>query len=206
MVFALPVNVRIKEIKQAGVSIPYPELIQLQNKEVQGKINRLIIKKVKALIDEQYKQQAANHFTEMIGSFEIKTNERNLFSVSFGNYAYAEGFAHGLSLMDSLTVDVQTGRVYALKDLFKGNSDYVKVLSKQVKMQIKERELPILNHFTSIDRDQSYYIADKSLVIYFQAYEITPGYVGIPSFPINAFLLEHILLSDGPLGRMLPSL
>lgn len=205
MAFALPVSIRVKKINQTGVKIYYPELVQLQSKEIQEKINRLIIKKVKNLIDRQYQEQGANHFTEMIASFEIKTNERNILSITFVNYAYAEGFAHGLTLMDSLTLDSQTGKVYSLKDLFKGNSDYVRVLSKQIRRQIKERELPTLNNFTSISEDQSYYIADKCLLIYFQAYEISPGYVGLPAFPINGFLIEDILLDEGPLGRMLPT-
>jgi len=205
MAFALPATIRVKEIRHEGVQIYYPEVRQLKDRNVQRRINQEIVKRVGRLIDEQYKKQAADRFTEMIGTFEIKTNERNIFSVTLGSYAYAEGFAHGLTLMDSITLDIETGKVYDLQDLFKVNSDYVKVLSKDIQAQIKERELPILNGFTSIAKDQSYYLADKSLVIYFQAYDMTPGYVGLPAFPMNAFLFEDILKEKGPLKRLLPT-
>lgn len=205
MAFALPVKIRVKKIRHGGIKIDYPEIIALQDNKIKQTINQEIVKRVKRLVDEQYEQQGTEHFTEMIGSFEIKTNERNILSMTFGNYAYAEGFAHGLTLMNSLTVDTKSGRVYSLQDLFKGGSDYVKEISQIIKMQIKERDIPVLNSFTAISKDQSYYLADKCLVIYFQAYDITPGYVGLPVFPINGFMLEDILIDDGPLARLLPT-
>ena len=55
----------------------------------------------------------------MSGSYEIKTNERNVLSLSLLNYAYTYPSAHGLTKVRSLTFDVQTGKSYTLKELFK---------------------------------------------------------------------------------------
>lgn len=206
MAVALPVNIIVRHIQREGIQIYFPEVVDLENKDVLRKINDKIVTRVEYLIDEQFKQQGAESFIEMIGTFEIKTNQRHVLSLTFGNYAYAANYAHGLTLMDSLTVDVETGNCYALQDLFKPNNQYVDILSKEIQRQIIERDLPMLNNFQKIDENQPFYIADKSLNIYFQAYEITPGYVGIPVFPINSFLLQDILLEQGPLARMLPSL
>ena len=49
---------------------------------------------------------------------------------------------------------------------------------------------------------QHFYIADKTLVIYFQLYEITPYVVGLPMFPISVFDLADIIDESGPLGRL----
>lgn len=206
MVFALPALIQVQEIHKQGVNIYYPKLHRLPKKEVESRINTLITHRVKKLMEAQYQKQGTDHFTEMLGSFEIKTNERNIFSVTFGNYAYREGFAHGLSLMDSITVDLESGRLYSLADLFKPDSDYVKLLSSKIRKQIEARQIPLLDRFPTISKEQSYYIADKSLVLYFQAYDISPGYVGLPAFPLNAFYLEDLLLADGPLDRLLPTL
>ena len=81
-------------------------------------------------------------------------------------------------------------------------SDYVKVISRLVKEQIEQRDIQLLNEFTEIRQDQDFYIADKTLVIYFQLYEITPYVVGFPMFPISVFDLAEIIDVRGPLGRM----
>lgn len=203
--FAAPAQFSIQTIKKDGIEIYFPKVIHLKDKRLQRKINLEIVKRVDRLIDEQYEQQGASAFTEMIGTFEVKTNERNILSIFFVNYAFAEFFAHGLTLVDSLTIDLNTGEVYQLKDLFKVGTNYVEVLSETIRKQIKKRSIETLNSFHQINKDQSFYIADKSLVIYFQAYDITPGYVGIPMFPINGFFLEDILKEKGALGRLLPS-
>lgn len=83
------------------------------------------------------------------------------------NYAYAEHHAHGLTLKKSLTFDTKTGKTYALKDLFKSNSDYVSELSKMVKKQIKDRDIPIINSFSKISKDQDFYMLINRLCFIF---------------------------------------
>jgi hypothetical protein len=189
-------------IKQDGTTIYYPQVVCLQNMNAQQSINQAIYQLVQSLIQQQYQQQAADSFTEMIGTFEIKTNERNILSLSLSNYAYAYQHAHGLTLMKSLTFNILNGKQYNLKDLFKPGSNYVDVLSRNIQQQIKERDIPLLDGFTKISPDQDFYIADKSLVIYFQLYEITPYYVGLPMFPISVFEIQDIIDENGPLGLM----
>ena len=75
-------------------------------------------------------------------------------------------------------------------------------LSKQISEQLKERDLPLLNGFTVISPNQDYYLADKSIVIYFQLYEITPYYVGFPMFPISVYTLLIIAAEGGPLDTL----
>ncbi|WP_245837318.1 DUF3298 and DUF4163 domain-containing protein [Virgibacillus phasianinus] len=199
----LPVSIQTMMIKQQqGTTIYYPQVIGLQNANVQQSINQSIYQLVHSLIQWQSEQQGTDSFTEMIGSFEIKTNERNILSLSLTNYAYAYHHAHGLTLMKSLTFDVQTGMQYQLSDLFKPGSNYVEVLSKMVQTQINERDLQLLSDFSGISPDQDFYIADKALVLYFQLYEITPYYIGFPMFPISVFAIQDIINENGPLGQM----
>lgn len=199
---APPVSIQTMTIKQQGTQIYFPQVIDLQNVYAQQVINQEIFQLVQFLIQEQYEQQEVDSFEEMIGLFEIKTNERNILSLSLSNYAFAFQHANGLTIMKSLTFNVETGKSYALKDLFKKESNYIEVLSDIVQEQIKERDIPILNGFTSISSDQDYYIADKSLVLYFQPIEITPHYFGFPMFPISVFELQDIIDENGPLGKM----
>ena len=198
----LPVSIQTMVIKQGGITIYYPQVIGLQNIKAQQSMNQNIYQLVQYLMQQQYKQQGVNSFEEMIGTFEIKTNERNILSLSLSNYAFAFQHANGLTIMKSLTFNTQTGERYQLKDLFKPGSDYVNVLSAIVQEQIKERDIPILNEFPGISPNQDFYIADKALVLYFQPIEITPHYIGIPMFPISVFEIQDIIDENGPLGIM----
>lgn len=199
---SLPASIQTMITHHEGVIIYYPQVINFHNINIQQQINHTIYEHVQHLIQQQYKDQDAQSFVEMIGLYEIKTNERNILSLSLTNYAYAPKHAHGLTLMKSLTFNLQTGEVYLLDDLFKKDSNFKKVLSEHIQKQIRERDIPIINSYPGILPDQDFYIADKSLVIYYQLYQITPYYFGFPMFPISVFDLQDIIDQDGPLDIM----
>lgn len=197
----LPATVLTRTITRPGTTIYYPQLAGLANQQAEKDINKAILQTVQGLIHEQQRVQVPGQ-TQMQGSYEIKSNERGIFSVTLTNYAYTPQMAHGMTFMGSVTADIQTGKLYTLRDLFKPGSDYVTVISNNIKQQIKQRDIPTLNGFTTIKPDQDFYIADKALVIYFQLYEITPYYVGFPMFPISVYDLESIIAETGPLSIM----
>lgn len=198
----LPVSILTMTMQDEGTTIYYPQVIGLMDGSVQQSINEAIFQEVQALIQDQHEKQDADTFEEMIGTFEIKTNERHVLSLTLTNYAFAYQHANGLTLIKGLTFDTTTGENYTLDELFKEGSHYVEVLSRLVKEQIEARDIPLITAFTQINPNQDYYIADKTLVIFFQAIEITPHSFGAPMFPISVFALENIVTEDGPLGRM----
>ncbi|ELK43568.1 hypothetical protein BAG01nite_15520 [Brevibacillus agri] len=195
----LPATVLTRTIQRPNTTIYYPQLAGLANQQAEKDINRAILQTVQGLIHEQQRVQVPGN-TQMQGSYEIKTNERGIFSVTMSNYAYTPQMAHGMTFLGSVTANIHTGKLYTLRELFKPGSDYVNVLSANIKRQIEARQIPTLNGFTTIKPDQDFYVADKSLVIYFQLYEITPYYVGFPMFPISIYELEPIIDENGPLG------
>jgi hypothetical protein len=197
-----PVRIATKRIttKDNLVTIDYPLVKDLESPAAQHRINRSIVTLVDMLMKEQgyYKKQK----TEMLGWFEIKNNQRGILSLTIGNYAFTYPSAHGLTIVKGLTFDVNSGESFELEDLFKPGADYVKVLSDIVEQQIKDREIQLLDEFKGIKPDQDFYIADKSLVLFFQLYEITPYYMGLQYFPISVYQLQDIIVEDGPLGIM----
>ena len=195
-----PVQVLTQRMLRQNMNVFYPVVAGFNNQYVQHVINMTILNLVNKLIADQ--GYYTNPGTQVTGWYELKTNERGVLSLNIGNYAYPPMAAHGMTYIKSLTFDTQTGRLYQLKDLFKPGSDYVKVLSDNIKVQIKERDITLLNGFTAIRPDQDYYIADKALVIYFQLYEITPYAFGFPMFPISEYELQDIIRENGPLDKM----
>ncbi|MGI6587033.1 MAG: DUF3298 domain-containing protein [Lutisporaceae bacterium] len=195
-----PVRISNRRIitKDNMVTIDYPAVKGLESPTVQHRINRTIVAVVDMLMREQgfYKEQNI----EMLGWYEIKTNERGILSLTIGNYAFTYPSAHGLTIVKGLTFDVKSGDIIELKDLFKPEADYVKVLSGIVEQQIIDRDIALLDEFKDIKPDQDFYIADKSLVLFFQLYEITPYYMGLQYFPISVYQIKDIIAEEGALG------
>ncbi len=196
-----PVQIQTVSRVTPNVHIYEPRVAGLPD-DVQRRINQAIEAQGRQLIAEQKKVQIEGT-TEMQGYYELKTNQRSVLSLILTNYAYTPPMAHGMTYAKSLTFNVQTGRAYSLKELFKPGSDYVRRISDLIRAQIKEREIPLLGDFKGIRPDQDYYIADKALVVYFQLYEISPYYVGFPMFPISVYALQDLIEESSPLGKML---
>lgn len=198
-----PVNTQTMVVRQPpGTEIYYPQVIEMTDRRAQQIINQKIHQHTEYLFQQQFKQQEHSAFSQMIGTFEIKTNQRDILSLTLSNYAIAAHAANGLTLMQSLTFDIRTGENYQLKDLFLPGSDYSKRLSAIVERQIKTRDIPTIGAFKGISPNQNFYIADKCLILYYQEIEITPHYVGLPVFPISVFELGDIVKENGALDRM----
>lgn len=196
----IPVQFITRRLLLPRLEFYYPVVVGLLNLAVQQSINNTILTLVYKLIREQGYYE--NPRTQITGSYEIKTNERGIISLSIIIYSFSGG-AHGMTVIKSLTIDAQTGQVYQLKDLFKPNSNYVKILSDIIQQQINNRNIPLLVAFKGIRPDQDFYIADKALVIYFQLYELTAYVYGFQYFPISVYDIQDIINEQGPLGRML---
>ncbi len=199
----LPVGISTERITEPRLELYYPVVYGLKSPMVQRSINHSIQNLVKRMLAEQ--GYYTNPQAQVTASYELKNNQRGLLSLSLNNYTFAGG-AHGLTIIESLNFDVDTGKVYSLDDLFKPSADYEKELSRIIEKQIKVRDIPIINEFTGIKPEQDFYIADKILVIYFQLYDLTPYVYGFPEFPITVYQIEGIIDEDGPLGRMIPAI
>src|SRR5699024_3538415 len=119
---ALPISILTMSMQHDSVDIHYPQVIGLMDGSVQQSINEAIYHGVQTLIQEQHKRQQVDSFEEMIGTFEIKTNERHVLSLTLTNYAFAYQHANGLTLIKGLTFDTTTGEKYDLNELFKEGS------------------------------------------------------------------------------------
>ena len=183
-------------------TIFYPQATIIQDDGLQRYVNQTIMQKTQELINQQVDEMPST-VVEMLGSYELKNNQRQVLSLSLTNYTYHYHAAHGMTYKKSLTFDLDNGTLPNLKDLFKPGSDYITRISDLIKLQIKERDIQLLTDFTTIQPNQDFYVADKTLVIYFQLYEITPYVFGFPMFPISIYDLQDIIIESGPLGRMI---
>ncbi|MEW6696820.1 MAG: DUF3298 and DUF4163 domain-containing protein [Bacillota bacterium] len=181
------------------VDVVYPQVAGLSDKEVQSRINQMIEEQITDLLSEV---DCADGWTAT-GRYSVEVNQNGILSIRLEVYTYKEQQAHGMTVVKSLTVDLASGKVYELRDLFKRNSHYILRLSNIIKEQIQERDLPLINEFNRISDNEEFYLTENALVIYFQLYEYTPYYVGIPEFVIPYDRIRNLIREDGPIGRIL---
>ena len=179
----------------------YPQMFGLSNRKFEATINKAIVDFTQKMIIEQIGVNNTR-VEEMLGTYDIKNNQRDVLSLSLSNYTYHFHAAHGMTYIKSLSFDLQKEVFCQLKDLFKPGSDYVGKLSKLIHAQIKQRDIPLIDDFTTIQPNQDFYIADKTIVVYFQLYELTPYVFGFPMFPISLYDIQDIIDGNGPLGRL----
>lgn len=177
-----------------------PRVQGLANQRVQQRINRTIQAQLRPILKELgYGQPDVNVYP----SFTNTVNENGVSSSYTDIYGYRQRAAHGLTLRQSFTFNLIRGRLYQLSDLFQANSDYVARISAIIKEQIEEQELPLVTPFERINPNQGYYLEAENLVIYFQIYEYTPYYVGIPEFRIPYAAIEDTLAPNSPIRRIM---
>ncbi|HLS66730.1 MAG TPA: RsiV family protein [Pseudogracilibacillus sp.] len=202
--FSPPLLVQTDVFPKGKQTIYVPRILD-DGKHVHAKrrMNRQMIEATNELIARQVENATEDSFAEMIGTFELKTNERNVLSVTFSNYAIEPFAAHGMTYMNARTFQTETGKMYVLSDLFKHNSDYVTILSEEIKRQIEVRDIPVIEPFSNMDENASFYIADMCLVIFLQLYELAPYYYGFPMFPISLYSLSNVIDENSPLAAMM---
>lgn len=202
MIETLPVNIEARKVQNSkDIVVYYPRVSGMANHRFERTMNNKIVQQTQQLINQQIGDMPSS-VVEMIGLFELKNNQRQCLSLSLSNYTYHYHAAHGMTYIKSLTFDLQNEKQCNLKDLFTPGSNYIERLSTLIEQQIKQRDITTLNEFTTIRPDQDFYIADKTLVIYFQLYEITPYVFGLPMFPISVYDIQDIIDENSPLERM----
>ncbi|WOV83290.1 DUF3298 and DUF4163 domain-containing protein [Sporosarcina jeotgali] len=201
----VPVLITTRQLPNPShsISIVYPEVHLPHLPVVQHSLNTQIRNELNQLLIEQNYYDP--NLVELIVYFEIKTNERNMLSLTLIAYSFTGG-AHGMTVVKALTFETQTGKRVFLYDLL-GSQDFEKPLSDRIRAKIDEWGVELLDPpFTVIRRDQDFYLADTSLVIYFQLYEITPYVWGFPYFPIALKDIENLVPAESPLQRFIPFL
>lgn len=187
------------QIENECTDVVYPQVSGLRNDAVEDKINRLIEERVAAMIP----REGCDVYGDITGNYEVMLNEQGILSLKFNVFTIRIHAANGIEEQRSLTVNLETGRLYRLYDLFERNSNYKDVINEIIREQIEERDIPLIKEFTGIDDFEDYYLTRNNLVIYFQELEFTPHFVGIPEFPIPYSQIENLIRKDGPIARFI---
>lgn len=181
--------------QEAGVAKLSEEGVQAVNQDMEATVEELILQFEDTLSEEGY------HGLHV--SQETVTDNTQYYTVKL---SVLETEASGYEHNQFYTVDKQTGNVVTLADLFAEGSDYISVISENIKTQMREQmeadegviyflddeDMPEFN-FQSITAQTNFYFNENGeLVIAFDEYEVAPGYMGAPEFVIPQEIVEAL--------------
>ncbi len=188
-----------RKFQKPRADIIYPQIIGLKDKKLQCKINSLIRERVFQLLKEEgYKEDCSKTFS--IG-YEIKLKGKKILSIRIEAYFYAQGAAHGMTIVKGMTFNLENGQLYNISDIFDPKSNYLDRLSKIVKKEIKEKDIPLIVDFKGMNEDQEFYLTEKALILFYQLYEYTPYAYGIPEFIVPYFSIQDMIKEKIPISK-----
>lgn len=137
--------------------------------------------------DALAKQEYSNRY-DMFADYKVKLNDQHYLSVLQSIYTYSGG-AHGTTIRYSLTLDKKTGEPVTLRDLFDSDA-YLYILNEYAAQQNKDIYLyePV-----KITGQESFYLTDSELVIYYQQYEVAPYAAGFVEYHFPYTMLQSVL-------------
>lgn len=164
---------KYKPNKQYLVYYPQIEKIGIQN-SVNEKLKHLSrVHEVPTHIQYEY-----------YGNFTVLNVLKELLQIKIEGYKYPYGAAHGFSYQEYAHIDMETGTLYQLSDLFKTLCDYKSILTSWI-IEYKTDDIETFIDDTFIIKEDPLFYIDKSqLYIVFKPYEIASHSHGFITFSI----------------------
>jgi hypothetical protein len=186
--------------KNLSLTIQYPQ-VKWRAEAVQKSINRIfsehaaVVKTDALKYEKEAMASPRPYMVDVMSNYKITYNQKGFLSVLIEDYFYTGG-AHGMTKRSTVNVSLYDGKMYQLKDLFAPGTDYVALLSTEIKRQMPVRDLVMLTPFEAIKADQAVYLKDDGIVLYWAPYEYTPYAWGFVEFTIPPFLYRALLSQD----------
>lgn len=174
----------------------YPQVEGMTSQQAQQEVNRKLAE-LSAVKPVDPKAQLDYSYT---GDFGVAFYRNRLLELQLDGYNYPFGAAHGMPSRVYTHTDLVTGVFYGLPDLFKPNSDYLKVLSALVLEQIRndpQYSYVWLDSYKGVAADQLFHVSPEALHLFFAPYDIAPYAAGFVEFVIPFSKLNEVLNQEG---------
>lgn len=175
------------------------DVLQESMDEINGEIEE-ITNQLIAEFENHLKEDLG--YQELIVENEIVATTEEYFTVKL--YCY-QAAASGYEQQFYFTIDLKNGERIGLKDLFKGGTDYITVISENIKEQMREQmeadesvtywlnsEMEEWN-FQEITEETSFYLNEEGkLIISFNEGDVAPMCMGMVEFEIPEEVITDI--------------
>ena len=189
-----------EQVKTSGSS---EHMIQENSVSGTAKINKQTQNYIEQLLEEfeKNKEEIGEGYQGLDIDYEVITNNDTWFTLQI---YVVQTMASGAEQIRYYHIDKKTGEMVVLSDLFNEDTDYITVISDEIKRQMIEQmqsdaevsyfyenEMFAEDNFNEISETQNFYFNEAGeLVIAFDEYEIAPGYMGCPEFVIPKSVIK----------------
>lgn len=198
---------RVKYRPNINYLVYNPEINGILNEKVQQDVNVKL--KVMSRVNPSFEEKKSEPLVitpddvlgfNYYGDFSIKFFKKNLLVLDMTGYYYPFGAAHGMPSRKTPNIDLVTGKFYALGDLFMGGVYWTGELNKIIENMIKtdpQYSEIYQDGFKGITMDQSFYVNENNLYIYFAPYDIAPYAAGFVTFKIPFTEIQGMINKRG---------
>jgi len=145
-------------------------------------------------------------------NYYIKYNNNGIISIPI-EFTQVDGL-YNISYINSYNYDINLEKEINIKDLFKSEVDYMKIITKKIDSKIKElsRNLSLDEYIIVLDYlkdiiftdDPAFYISKDGIVVCFSSYELDQNIEDISTFKIS-FIEDINYLSKYIIERVINS-
>lgn len=187
-----------------SANVKVPKVVTNEDHQAVSDVNKEVEKYTNELLAQFENNMLVEGYQNLDVSYQVVTNNDTWFALDI---AAVETQASGYEFHKIYNINKVTGKQVELKDLFIEGSDYITIISEEIKNQMKtkmaedsgavywldSKDYP-QDNFNEIKENQNFYLnEDGNLVIVFDEYEVAPGFMGVQSFIIQKDLLKDIL-------------
>jgi hypothetical protein len=184
-----------------NLHVQYPYVKGLKDKSLQTSINDLIYKTAFKLKDNYYMEVTKNKDSyRYYVEYAVTYRDRNILSMKFLECLSLPFYAHPINEVHAITIDLNNGSLYSLKDLFKQGISWKPVLNGIIKGKIDKNKIKLLDEFKGIDKEQGFFLTDDSVAIYWQEAVYLPRYMGPFTVMIEKKALEGLMIAPKKIG------
>lgn len=126
--------------------------------------------------------------------YDVTFNKNQVISLKLNLYAYEGIKSIVYDDLYAYNIDLLTGKQLLLKDIFREGVDYMKLINDFINHQISlDPSSYYPNTVVNIPEDQSFYLTDQGIYIYFAIDEVSPAEAGIAKFFLEFKNLESYI-------------
>ena len=176
------------------------EALKNSMEEINGQIEQI----TNQLVEEfEVHMQEEMGYQDLVIKSEVVADNEKYFTLKLLCY---QGAGSGYEWNYYYTIDMMNGECLQLKDLFKEGTDYITIISEEIKKQMRaqmeadenvyywlEDEIEEWN-FESITEDTLFYLnKEEQLVISFNEGDVAPMYMGVVEFVVPDEVVKDVL-------------
>ncbi|GEO24551.1 hypothetical protein AAC03nite_03360 [Alicyclobacillus acidoterrestris] len=191
---ACRVQITAKTVTSKHDNITYPQLSGLSSQTVESKLNaRLQINPAHLHTIGPEDSYTAN--------YQVVFQAGPLLEIDETAYDYPQGAAHGEPIQQMILMNMETGAIYHMGDLFRAGSDYLDVLSQQIRQEDTKSILD--SNFSGVTEKDGFAITQTGVRIFFNPYEWAAFAAGFPTFDIPYDALKSVINAQSDLWQAL---